>query len=39
LRDVGFKKAAQEISKLDPYTDTLYGIREKIVRVLEENGY
>jgi len=39
LRDTGFEKAAEEISKLDPYTDTLYGIREKIVRVLEENGH
>lgn len=35
LRSIGEEKAAEEISRLDPYTYTLEGLRSKILRILE----
>ena len=34
LRDIGEKKISEEISKLDPYTYTLEGLREKIISLI-----
>jgi len=36
LRDKGYKDAAEKISQLDPYTETLSTIREKIIKIIEK---
>jgi hypothetical protein len=36
LRDLGEVDAAEEIAKLDPYTSTLEGLREKILAILDK---
>ncbi|RLD17437.1 MAG: hypothetical protein DRI36_03820 [Caldiserica bacterium] len=36
LRDLGYPEIAKEIAKLDPYTETLETIREKILKICEE---
>ncbi len=35
LINIGEAKKAEEINKLDIYTDTLYGIKQKIIKILE----
>ena len=36
LRDAGFKSLAYKISKLDPYTYTLEGLRRQIIELVEQ---
>jgi len=35
---LGNKKAADKIARLDPYTDTLEGLRAKIITIMEKDG-
>ncbi len=37
LRSAGKEKAAEEISRLDPYTFTLEGLRDKILNIVENS--
>lgn len=37
LRDSGFKELADKISRLDPYTYTLEGLRKKIITIIKES--
>ena len=36
LRDLGYSEVADKISRLDPYTYTLEGLRREIIRLVEE---
>ena len=36
LRDLGYKELAEKISKIDPYTHTLEGLRQKIINFVSE---
>lgn len=36
LRDLGYSELADKISRLDPYTYTLEGLRREIIRLVEE---
>jgi hypothetical protein len=36
LRDCGYLRLAEKISKLDPYTYTLEGLRKNLIRLVEE---
>ncbi|MCD6583679.1 MAG: hypothetical protein J7K71_03225 [Candidatus Omnitrophica bacterium] len=39
LRDLGYKELAEKISKIDPYTHTLEGLRQKIINLVSEHLY
>jgi len=38
LKGIGYANIAQEISKLDPYTITMEGLRKKIIGVIDRNA-
>jgi len=38
FRDLGIIQLADQVERLDPYTYTLEGLRNKIIRLVEDNG-